>query len=60
MSNLDVNGDAVFSGQINIDGGTEMNSDLEVIGNTILRNSLTVENFSRTRLTGPLILCRWI
>ena len=56
MSNLDVNGDAVFSGQINIDGGTEMNSDLEVIGNTILRNSLTVENFSRTRLTGPLIV----
>ena len=54
MSDLNVRGETAFSGRTSIDGPTDITSDLDVYGSTLLRNSLTVNNFSPTRLTGTL------
>ena len=54
MSDLNVRGETAFSGRTSIDGPTDITSDLDVYGSTLLRNSLTVNNFSPTRLTGKL------
>ena len=54
MSDLNVRGETAFSGRTVIDGSTEIGRDLDVYGMSDLWNSLTVNNFSPTRLTGTL------
>lgn len=45
---------ANLTGNLNVDGRTDLNDDLEVDGLTVLNNNLNVENASPTHLTGTL------
>ncbi|MBR9914565.1 MAG: hypothetical protein GYB32_07015 [Algicola sp.] len=43
-----------LTGNLNVDGRTDLNDDLEVDGSTVLNNNLNVENAAPTHLTGSL------